>query len=488
MTSTSPHEIPSGIRGVSERRRDPRLGKIRLGRREPNKAPCRQHAQGLDLDCSRCTHPVASPFFVFPDDAPGRRLRALFGDACDELPIAFPSDDAADFARRNLESWGAGTLKCRGNGVEALALVDVEQLERWRAAIAAAGGEIIPPPRELWATTARAGAEARRQREGPEPERRLIPCLGLGYDGAPPCPKLEAGDCSPSAHLQVIVRGYPGLGIFQIDTGSVVNVSRVDDFLAYLARYTAGRFAMLPLVMRLAPYEMRGRTFFGLTFDVDLAAIASSALPSAAQLSIPERVLAYLPEPTRRPPAAADVAEVLDDGPPADAGAAGDVLDEPPPDDDAPLDLALEEDVATAGGTRPQDPHDASPRAQRDVSLAATGDASRHAAAQGDGSERSLLAELGEQLHPLLHQLGGAEPMDALLRRLVEAARAGDERAAFASHYVARADSGRVVLRLGGREEAEIRELAAALAALRQDWAVEPSRFAADVAADALPR
>ena len=109
--------VPSGIRGLSEERRTPRIGKVRLGVRELNKKPCRSHTRsGGELSCDRCTHPVMTDHFVFPNDAAVRQLAAMFGDSCIELPVAFPSDDPADFARRNLEMWGPGTLKCRGNG------------------------------------------------------------------------------------------------------------------------------------------------------------------------------------------------------------------------------------------------------------------------------------------------------------------------------------------------------------------------------------
>jgi hypothetical protein len=270
--------------------------------------------------------------------------------------VAFPSDDPAEFARRNLELWGAGTLKCRGNGDEAAALVVVKEYEKYQAAREKAAGAIVVPPVELWSSTARAGDEARRQ--GPEPERRLIPCLGLGVDGAPPCPKVASGDCTPSMHIHVIVRGFPGLGIFQLDTGSVVNIAALDDFVNYLGTYTGGRFAMLPLVMRLEPYAMRGREYFGLKFDVDFAALAAGgagALPMAAQLSIPDRVLAYLPEPSWQPlPAGLDV----DDEPPVDG----------------PSDAARGSDDGTPEGRSPEPPQVVTPPVGSHISAAVWSD------------------------------------------------------------------------------------------------------------------
>lgn len=279
--------IPSGIRGVSEERRTPRLGKIRLGIQVPNK-----NGNG--------THPEMSQYFVFDGDtAAGAALYQAFGDRCTEIPVAFPSDDPSEFARRNLEMWGAGTLKCRGNGIDALALANPTALAKYRAA---SKGERQPVPENVWASTARAGNQSR---ESDEPVRQVIPCFGLGYDGQPPCVKFASGkDCKATMHLQVIVRGFPGLGVFQVDTGSVVNIQRLDDFLAYLGNFTGGRFAMVPLLMRLEPYEMRGRRYYGLQFEVDFAAMQADgigALPGVSQMSITDRVVRYLPTETARP-------------------------------------------------------------------------------------------------------------------------------------------------------------------------------------------
>lgn len=347
--------IPSGIRGISAERRDPRLGKIRLGRRAPNQNPCRQH-QVVTADCQYCTHPVMSPYFVFDDDTPGRALQEMFGEECAALPIALPADEASEFARRHLEMWGAGTLKCRGNGEIAEALVVVAEYERYQAE-ASKTGKTLAPPVSVWASTSRAG----NGRKDAEPERRLIPCFGMGYDGQPACPKYAGGDCKPTMHLNVIVRGFPGLGIFQVDTGSVVNIQRIDDFLAYLGRFTGDRYAMVPLWMRLEPYQMRGRTFYGLQLDVDFAAMATGAagLPGVGQLSIPERVTKFLPEETQRP-AAMVVDGTVEDEPPTD------VIDGEPEDDDAPADVPPFDDAPTGpGGDEPPPPPDDAAPAQR---------------------------------------------------------------------------------------------------------------------------
>src|SRR5690606_24321186 len=102
-----------------------------------NKKPCKTHREPT-LECDFCTHPVMSPYFVFGRDAAGETLRQMFGDQCSALPVAFPSDDLSEFGRRNFEEWGYGTLKCRGNGEIAQALVDVKEYAKYQAASAKA--------------------------------------------------------------------------------------------------------------------------------------------------------------------------------------------------------------------------------------------------------------------------------------------------------------------------------------------------------------
>ena len=65
----------SPIFGLSERTRMPRLGKIHLGVKVPNKT-----GQG--------EHPEAVDYFVLPPE-----LHGIYGERPDSLEIVFPSDD-----------------------------------------------------------------------------------------------------------------------------------------------------------------------------------------------------------------------------------------------------------------------------------------------------------------------------------------------------------------------------------------------------------
>src|SRR5262245_55630661 len=105
--------VRNGIRGVSERRRIPRVGKIHLGIRVPNKN-------------GRGGHPEAVDYFVVPE-----ALRAVLGEKPTSLNITFHSDDPNDFARQNLLRYTNSGLTCRGDGYRANALVNMPVYAQW---------------------------------------------------------------------------------------------------------------------------------------------------------------------------------------------------------------------------------------------------------------------------------------------------------------------------------------------------------------------
>lgn len=89
------------IRGVSERRRLPRLGKIRLGVKETN-------SRGV-------TYPREVDYFVVPQEVAG-----VYGNHPKELDIMFPVDDAEVIFPQRLVAFGQSRgPMCMGNGEEA---------------------------------------------------------------------------------------------------------------------------------------------------------------------------------------------------------------------------------------------------------------------------------------------------------------------------------------------------------------------------------
>jgi hypothetical protein len=97
----------SPIKGVSDIRRLPRLGKIRLGIKiqEPKKAP----------------YPRATDYFVVPDEI----KRHLAEEKPKELEVMFPVEDPALFAQQWLRCYSfTQGLVCKGDGVKAVRKVD----------------------------------------------------------------------------------------------------------------------------------------------------------------------------------------------------------------------------------------------------------------------------------------------------------------------------------------------------------------------------
>ena len=236
--------IRSGIRGVSENPRPPRLGHIRLGIKT-------RTASGVE-------RPQRIDYFALDDDETGRALRDFLvaqGQPKDKpisIPIQFVSDDPDEVAPYNLEFYGNGVRKCIGNGVTAEAIVDPKA---YAAYMGSTDGE---PPRTLWASGGRTGDR---------PLRREIRCLGAGYDDAPACP-IYGNGCGPTMHLRFVVRGFPMLGIWEITTGSAMNIDRVRGFLAFLRGVNDGRLTGVAIQLGLDTVNVRGQRYSVLRFDI----------------------------------------------------------------------------------------------------------------------------------------------------------------------------------------------------------------------------
>mgnify|MGYP001583809671 CR=1 FL=1 len=88
------------IKGLSEKRRVPRLGKIRLGVmvQEPGKKP----------------YPKATSYLVCPSD-----VEKVFGEKPTRLDIMFPADDAAVIFSQELKMYRTSGLYCAGNNERA---------------------------------------------------------------------------------------------------------------------------------------------------------------------------------------------------------------------------------------------------------------------------------------------------------------------------------------------------------------------------------
>lgn len=230
--------IDSGIRGITDRpRRAPRVGKIKLGVLVPT-------ANGGE-------RPEATDYFVVPDEVAEAldRNGEPYGHEPKSLDIIFPSNDLSVIAPYNLKQYGAGSgLKCRGNGVDARAMVSVKNFKTWKTKSGWDGTPETrpdtPPTPGIWG-----GGDDKKEWEH-------IPCFGLGYDGAPACPMIESKACRSVMHLQFILPTVSGFGVWQMDIGSAISIGNILDQFNFLGQMVNGQIAGLPMRLEIAPVEV----------------------------------------------------------------------------------------------------------------------------------------------------------------------------------------------------------------------------------------
>lgn len=197
----------SPIKGVSEIRRLPRLGKIRLGIKvtPPGKNP----------------YPKATDFFVVPDD-----IMEYVSDKPKQLQIMFPVEDAEVFAPQFLKCYSfTQGLICRGDGVKTIRKVDVDT------------GDIASHLTEQW--------EFREMTCNPDtcpqavgdPERDIKP------------------QCRRVMNLLFVLPNVPGLGVWQLDTSSFYSIVNINSCLDVI-RGLCGRISGIPLTLSLEPREV----------------------------------------------------------------------------------------------------------------------------------------------------------------------------------------------------------------------------------------
>jgi len=197
------------IRGLSETRRLPRLGKIHTGIKK------KKVVDGREVE-----YPSAVDHFVFPEDNPlYDDLTRVFGEKPKELRILIPVEDEERWCSQYYRAYSQTRgLICKGDGNSALRMVDV-----------------------------RTGALA--DRNTTEAVLREVPCAGRD------CPDYEQS-CREIMNLQFLLPEVPGLGIWQIDTSSINSIRNINS-AADLVKRIYGRVSMIPLLLTLEPQEVQ---------------------------------------------------------------------------------------------------------------------------------------------------------------------------------------------------------------------------------------
>ncbi|KKN34682.1 hypothetical protein LCGC14_0791090 [marine sediment metagenome] len=197
------------IKGLTEKRRMPRIGKFHLG---------------IKVQGKKGEYPKAVDYFVYPkDEAPGvellDELTTAFGAKPKELRIIFPLEDEESIASQYYRCYTRSRgLVCRGDGEISMRVVDAKT------------GDL--PTKDTNETTL-----------------KEMTCAGKE------CPNYQAGQCREVMNLQFMLPEISGMGVWQIDTSSINSIRNINSCLDMI-RAIYNRVAMVPLILTLEKMEV----------------------------------------------------------------------------------------------------------------------------------------------------------------------------------------------------------------------------------------
>jgi len=191
----------SPIKGISEVRRMPRLGKVRLGFKvEPE---------------GKNPYPRATDYFVVPDE-----IKEYVGDMPKKLNIMFPTEKLDEFAQQWLRCYSfTQGLVCKGDGRTAIRKIDVET------------GDIARHTTQEWVF----------KQWTCDPES----CIEY----------TESKQCRRVMNLLFLMPDVPGFGVWQLDTTSFYSIVNINSCVD-LIRRICGRISFIPLTLSLEPLEV----------------------------------------------------------------------------------------------------------------------------------------------------------------------------------------------------------------------------------------
>lgn len=191
------------IKDLSENVRMPRLGKFHLGIKDPVKG-----------------YPIRTDYFVLPKDHPDyKKLVEIYGEKPKEFRILIPIEDEEKWAGQYYKAYDmTHGLVCKGDGEMALRMIDIKT-----------------------GTLPNKATETVTNKE--------VTCQGKD------CPEYKAKKCGEVMNLLFMLPEIPGIGVWQIDTGSINSILNINS-CAKIIKAAYGRIAMIPLKLTLEPKEV----------------------------------------------------------------------------------------------------------------------------------------------------------------------------------------------------------------------------------------
>lgn len=191
------------IQGLTGKHRLPRLGKIHLGIKN-----------WKTVKGKRVEYPSAVDYFVCPPE-----VQAVFGEQPKELRILIPVEDEDRWASQYYRCYSRSRgLICKGDGINAMRMVDM-------------------------------GTGALADKTTKKVVMKSMTCQGRE------CPEYGK-QCHEVMNLQFLLPEVAGLGIWQIDTGSINSIKNINS-ASELIKGIYGKISMIPLILTVEPHTIQ---------------------------------------------------------------------------------------------------------------------------------------------------------------------------------------------------------------------------------------
>jgi len=270
------------IKGLTDQLRMPRAGKIHLGIKSTTN--------------TGAEYPTATDYFVCPPEV----IAALGTDKPTELNIMFPTEEPEQFAPTFLKFFSRTRgLICKGDGETADRTVNMRKILGPEGVI-----DNLPKTPEAFPVVDR---DAKPEDIG----RVKIECRGEN------CPDYGKRGCGRMMMLQFLLPDVPGLGIYQIDTGSRNGILNIYGGIE-LVRAIVGRVSMVPLKLRVGPIQTQSpdtgkmQTNYVMSLHCDLTMSAMSQYKAMGPG--PDLSSRQLPDPDDEVPDYLMAAELPEEG------------------------------------------------------------------------------------------------------------------------------------------------------------------------------